>query len=77
MLDRNDNYVKCVEVEHKGIGSTKECWKRVMRDWLDRAEPRGGYEPTWDGLFELLRDLEHANTAERLKNALESRIKVF
>ena len=46
------------------------CWNTVMDHWLNGRGTTRGYPVTWEGLFELLRDVDCAEYAKQLKEAL-------
>lgn len=49
-------------------GDLEECCYAVMRKWLDNGSP--DYPLSWDGLLELLNDIECSQVAEDLQDAL-------
>lgn len=51
-----------------------ECWIRVMDHWLTGEGP-SNYPVTWDGLYNLLKDVNLSQIAKDLKDAVnKSRI---
>ena len=49
---------------------TNGCCSAVLNHWL--SHPPSDYPATWDGLLELLDDIELSNVAAELKTALEN-----
>jgi len=49
-------------------GNVELCCRDVLQDWLQMEEP--SYPVNWDGLIELLKDLQFNNMARKLKEAL-------
>ena len=57
-------------VKEDQLGQTARCWNRVMEDhWLGGCSSEQ-YPPTWEGLYTLLTDMESANIARDLKEAV-------
>ena len=51
----------------------ERCWEKVMQHWLEgRTEGIHSYPRTWEGLYEMLRDLECCEVAEGLQDAVKS-----
>ena len=48
------------------------CCDAVLNHWLNH--PPSDYPPTWEGLIELLDDIELHNVAAELKTALENAV---
>lgn len=51
------------------IGDSTECWRRVMHHWL-AAGGTHDYPTTWEGVYELLEDINCAGVAKKLKEAV-------
>ena len=49
------------------------CWERVMETWLE-GQGQDVYPPTWQGLFEMLEDVQFGGVVPALKEAVESAI---
>ena len=49
------------------------CWERVMEAWLE-GQGQDVYPPTWQGLFEMLEDVQFGGVVPALKEAVESAI---
>ena len=47
------------------------CWMKVMEAWLE-GQGQDMYPPTWQGLFEMLEDIEFGGVVRDLKEAVES-----
>lgn len=63
------NKLDGIDSDYRGVSSS--CWNRVMEHWLNGGgEPE--YLPTWEGLYTLLRDIEHPNVARDLKKAVDA-----
>ena len=53
-------------------GNPTECCERVLTEWLYGQDgTRGDYPVTWNGLRELLQDVEISEVAERFMEALQ------
>lgn len=60
-----DNYRRMTD------DNVKRCL-RVFSDWINRHGHPPDYPLTWDGLGELLSDIEHETAAIRLKEVLKT-----
>ena len=49
-------------------GDLEECCYAVLRQWLDNGSP--DYPLTWEGLLELLNDVDCSQVADDLRGAL-------
>ena len=47
--------------------SVEECCREVMLQWLSEADGAYNYPRTWDGLYELLKDMELPAIAKNLR----------
>ena len=56
--------------EHEYRGSSGDIWNEVMDSWLVKGE-ECGYPASWEGLYELLRDLDLAQVASQLEKAVK------
>ena len=45
------------------------CWMKVMQHWLTGGDTPD-YPATWDGLYELLEDVEYFDVARQLREAV-------
>ena len=54
--------------EHQYRGNTRKCWTRVMEHWL-KGESED-YPATWEGLYDLLRDIEFSTVSLELDEAV-------
>ena len=50
------------------LGDVGMCCRDVLVDWLH--ENQGGYPATWEGVVQLLEDMDLSAAAQQLKNAL-------
>ena len=57
-------------IEENRRGKVKECCRDVFRGWL-KQEGGGNYPVTWQGLCELLEDLELSAVAKRVQQLLQ------
>lgn len=58
-------------LKREQLGNVAGCWNRVMDHWQ-----KGGsvdYPPTWEGLCNLLEDMEYSKCAIELQEALRNR----
>ena len=55
-------------IEKHRLGDMMECCRDVFRVWLQQEE--GSYPVTWDGVRELLKDMELFCTAQKLDEFL-------
>ena len=46
-----------------------KCWLKVMEEWLNDGSVQE-YPTTWEGLYSLLNDCEHSETAIELETAV-------
>ena len=51
------------------LNNSARCWLKVMDYWLT-GEDISDYPVTWDGLYELLEDVEYYEEAKKLKEAV-------
>ena len=49
-------------------GDVGMCCRDVLVDWLH--DNQGGYPPTWEGVVQLLEDMDLSAAAQLLKNAV-------
>ena len=54
----------------ESLGNVTTCWLKVMEEWLADSSARD-YPTTWEGLYSLLNDCEHSETAIELKEAVK------
>lgn len=54
--------------QRKHGGDADDCWDEVIRCWFDRGSE--DYPLSWEGLYELLNDVEYAEVARELKKAV-------
>ena len=59
--------------EQQRMGNCLNCWCIVMSHWLSE-QVSSNYEVSWDGLYELLSDVNFITTAKNLKIAVNSAI---
>lgn len=50
------------------LGYSARCWMKVMECWLTVGHSQ--YPPSWEGLYEMLEDVEYAEVATELRHAL-------
>lgn len=56
-------------IEMKNLGDASQSWMQVMQTWFDRGS--SDYPATWQGLTELLEDLDYHQVSQDLLKALE------
>ena len=57
------------KLEHKYRGDPNECLKQTFNDYFINKKPLG-YTQDWNGLIELLDDIDLEPLAEKVKHAL-------
>ena len=62
-----ENWAKDSETDNEGR------WVKVMKAWLE-GQGQDVYPPTWQGLFEMLEDVQFEGVVPALKEAVESAI---
>ena len=67
LLDISDPVLESMLSQYRG--DLEECCYAVLRQWLDNGSP--GYPVTWEGLLELLDDVDCSQVAEDLRDALD------
>ena len=72
LLGLSLNQLDAWDEQYRGNATT--CWTRVMDQWLGEGGTRD-YPASWEGLYDLLEDAEHAQTATALKAAVDSAIR--
>jgi len=68
LLGVDSSRLKSISMNHRG--DVEQCCREVLLDWLQMEEP--SYSRNWEGLIELLIDLELNNVAKKLNEALIS-----
>ena len=66
MLNISDSLLESILSQYRG--DLKECCYAVLRQWLDNGSP--DYPLTWEGLLELLNDVNCSQVADELRDAL-------
>ena len=66
LLALNPGHLKAIENDNRGVAY--DCCRAVFHDWLQEEE--GEYSVTWEGLCELLEDMQLSNLANRLRKIL-------
>ena len=66
LLDISDPVLESMLSQYRG--DLEECCYAVMRQWLDNGSP--GYPVTWEGILELLHDIDCSQVSEKLRDAL-------
>ena len=51
---------------------TAKCWNKVMGQWLNNGGTKD-YPATWEGLYELLEDVNYKQVAEDLKEIVKAK----
>ena len=51
------------------LNNSAHCWLKVMQHWLTGGNTPE-YPATWDGLYELLKDVEYSEVARELREAV-------
>lgn len=69
VLGREMGQLDGFHIQYSHIAS--QCWCRVITDWLDNSGTCD-YPATWEGLFELLQDVDKYEVAVELENAVFS-----
>lgn len=54
------------------LGNSARCWNKVMGYWLDGGGT-SDYPITWEGLYELLDDVEYSEITKDLKKIVTAR----
>ena len=57
------------EIERNYPRDCKECCRKILASWVEQGRGQDQYPFTWDGIHELLEDLECSSAARRLKEA--------
>ena len=57
------------EIERNYPRDCKECCREILISWVEQSRGQDQYPFTWNGLYQLLEDLEHSALARRLKEA--------
>ena len=65
--NKMENWAKDSETDNEGR------WVKVMEAWLE-GQGQDAYPPTWQGLFEMLEDVQFGGVVPALKEAVESAI---
>ena len=68
MLDIEGNTLDGWDTECRG--NCGLCWEKVMRVWLD-GKGADEYPVKWDGVYEILRELDCSQIAIELKEAVD------
>ena len=58
-------------IKEESFMNSEQCCMRVFDHWII-SNRTTDYPITWSGLHELLEDIEHSNTAECMKTALQT-----
>ena len=66
LLDISDSVLESILSQYRG--NLEECCYAVLRRWLDNGSP--DYPLTWEGLLELLADIDCSQVSEELRDAL-------
>ena len=53
------------------LNNSARCWLKVMHHWLTGGDTPD-YPATWDGLYEMLEDVEYFEMAQQLREAVLS-----
>ena len=65
LLNISDSLLESILSQYRG--DLEECCYAVLRQWLDNGSP--DYPLTWEGLLELLNDVDCSQVADQLKDA--------
>ena len=57
------------EIERNYPRDCKECCREILTSWVEQGHGQDQYPFTWDGLYQLLKDIECSAFAKRLKEA--------
>ena len=66
ILNISDPLLESILSQYRG--DLEECCYAVLRQWMDNGSP--DYPLTWEGLLELLNDVECSQVADELRDAL-------
>lgn len=55
------------------LGNATRCWLKVMHRWL-AGEDASDYPTSWDGLYEMLEDVEYTEVARQLREIVATGI---
>ena len=66
LLNISDSLLESILSQYRG--DLEECCYAVLRQWLDNGSP--DYPLTWEGLLELLNDVDCSQVADELRDAL-------
>ena len=64
-------YPKVTSIENEGKDD-EECLVKVMHMWINKEHSLIEYEPSWEGLYKLLVDLEQGTQASTLRSIVDS-----
>ena len=57
------------EIERNNSRDCKECCRGILTSWVEQGRGQDQYSFTWDGIYQLLEDLECSAAARTLKEA--------
>lgn len=58
------------ELENLNMRNNIKCSEEILKYWLEESSHPSKYPRTWQGLYDLLCDIEHRGTAEDMKEEL-------
>ena len=67
-IDLTKNTIDGYAIKHGN--DPERCWDEVMSKWCEDGQGSDEYPVTWDGLYQLLKDVEAAQVAEQLEKAV-------
>ena len=66
LLGLTDERLKGIKMER--LGDVSMCCHDVLKDWLH--DNQGEYQTTWEGVVQLLKDMNLSVAAQQLQNSL-------
>ena len=69
LLGLNPSHTRRIEMNHHSV---VDCCREVMAQWLSAADEAYNYSKTWEGLYQLLQDMELSTIAENLRGQSET-----
>ena len=68
ILDISVDKLNAWDSKHRG--DVTMCWGELMEHWKNSGGTHD-YPPSWEGLYQLLWDIEYSAVAEQIKKAVE------
>ena len=67
-IDLTKSTINSFATKHEN--DPERCWEEVMSAWCEEEQGADEYPVTWNGLYQLLKDVEAPEVAEQLKEAV-------